>query len=137
MVAPTTPWSAAQQQLEGLLAQFDAARMAAQQSSHSPAQADGYAAQCRELAQQVAQAYPVLARALMQGQPPAEVLTLFQQVKQRLEHLRDTTARLAAGPERALGILFPQQHQGTYAQLGGRGGGMGSRRWPSQAPLKA
>lgn len=136
MVAPSSPWSAAQQQLESLLAQFDTARVAAQHSSRSPTQADGYAAQCRELAQQVAQAYPVLARALMQGQPPAEVVTLFQHIKRQLEHLRDTTARLAAGPDRALGILFPHQHNGTYAQLGGRGG-MGSRRWPSQAPLKA
>ena len=75
----------------------------------------------------VASAQAGLVHALAQPGAPVAVQQLLHQVQTGLNVLQDTTARLQAGNQRALGVLFPPDQVRTYSQLGAKGYGAPGR----------
>jgi hypothetical protein len=105
-------------------------------SATRPEQADQLADLCGRLAQNMAQALPVLQQQLGQAQPPAEVLAQLALMQRGLGDLRTRVTVQGSSVARALNILFPNDtSHNSYSSLGDRG--LGGNRIGSRAYLKA
>lgn len=133
MPESTPDWTGIQETLLQLLEMIEATEAVAKEGLLSN-QADLLAARSGELSQALAAAQPLLASALAQGLPPAQIKQRVQEVQSRLDNLRETTTRLQAVTERALGVLFPADQVQAYSRLGK---GYGAQAKPGSAYLKA
>jgi hypothetical protein len=119
-------WAACQSRLEALLQLTEKAQEAAI-ASLSSGHADDFVARCGDLSRVLVQEQAGLVHALAQPGAPVAVQQLLHQVQTGLNVLQDTTARLQAGNQRALGVLFPPDQVRTYSQLGAKGYGAPGR----------
>lgn len=124
MTQPTA-WAPSLQQLEQLDQHLERALQAALDSVRS-GEGDSFAQRCAELGQALHAALPALAQATQLGDAPTEFRVKLQALQQRLELLQQTQARLAAGNQQALNVLFPADQIQAYSRLGRRGPGLGS-----------
>ena len=117
-------WKHCIDQLDVLVSAIQAAQTAALDSI-SQGDADFFVQRCSDLSRALAQAQPVLQRALGQEAPPAEVMLKLQQVQTGLDALQTVQARLSGATQKALGVLFPADQVKAYSRLGHKGLGGG------------
>lgn len=119
-------WASCQTRLEGLLTLIQKAQEAGI-SSLSLNSADEFVARCADLSRVLGQEQSALAQTLSQPDAPAQVKQLLLQVQTGLNVLQDTTTRLQASNQRALGVLFPPDQVQIYSKLGTKGYGAPGR----------
>lgn len=125
MHGSTPDWSAQRTRLDALYQLIEKTQQAALASLSSDS-ADDFVARCGDLSRVLSQELPALAQALAQSKVPHDVQQAFSKVQTGLQALQDTAARLQAGNQRALGVLFPTDQVQTYSQLGAKAyGGVG------------
>ena len=105
-------------------------------SAASTDHSDELVALCEQLAQNMAQASPVLQQHLRQGPAPDEVLDQLKSIQTNLGDLRTQMTVQSAAVGRALQVLFPANaQQNGYGGLGAKG--WGGTRGAGHGYLKA
>lgn len=89
-------------------------------ASLSHGETDTFVARCADLSRVMGQEQARLAQAFQQAPAPTHIQTQLAQVQAGLTALQSNMARLQAGTDRALGVLFPTDQVQTYSKLGAK-----------------